>query len=83
MDGWEKDPCSEGGRERTDREAQLQRQIESDAAQGLVVKAKEAPSGPSLDQWDGDLTARHAEYRGWCPFCFADKGKSGAHRRIT
>ena len=83
MDGWEKDPCSEGVRERTAREAQLQRQIESDVAQGLVVKAKKAPSGSSLDQWDGDLEARHAEYQGWCPFCFVGKGKSEAHRRIT
>ena len=56
-----------GGRERTEREEQLQRQIEGDAAQVPVVKAKKAPSAPSLDEWDG-------EYRGWCPFCVAGKG---------
>ena len=71
-----------GGRERTEREEQLQRQIEDDAAQGPVVKAKKAPSAPSLDEWDGHLAAGHAEYRGWCPFCVAGKGKSEAHRRI-
>ena len=31
---------------------------------------------------DGHLAAGHAEYRGWCPFCVADKGKSEGHRRI-
>ena len=46
------------------------------------MKAKKAPSGPSLDEWDGQLAAGHAEYRGWCPFCVAGKGKSEAHRRI-
>ena len=54
-----------GGRERTEREEQLQRQTEGDAAQGPVVKAKKAPSAPSLDEWDGHLAAGHAEYRGW------------------
>ena len=52
------------------------------AAQGRVAKAKKVPSVPSLDEWDGHLAAGHAEYRGWCPFCVADKGKSEAHRRI-
>ena len=70
------------GREKTEREEQLQRQIEGDAAQGPVVKAKEAPSAPSLDEWDGHLAAGHAENRGWCPFCVVGKGKSEAHRRI-
>ena len=42
-----------GGRERTVREEELQRQVEGDASQGPVVKAKKAPSGPSLDEWDG------------------------------
>ena len=71
-----------GGRQRTEREEQLQLQIEGDAAQGPVVKGKKAPSAPSLDEWDGHLAAGHAEYRGWCPFCVAGKGKSEAHRRM-
>ena len=50
--------------------------------QGPVVKAKKAPSVPSLDEWDGHLAAGHAEYRGWCPCCVAGKGKSEARRRI-
>ena len=53
-----------GGRERTEREEQLQRQSEDVAAQGPVVKAKKAPSAPSLVEWDGHLGAGHAEYRG-------------------
>ena len=75
-------PVVQGGRERTEREEQLQRQTDGDAAQGPVVKAKNAPSAPSLDEWDGHLAAGHAEYRGWCPFCVASKGKSEAHRRM-
>ena len=71
-----------GVRERTEREEQLQRQIEGDAAQRPVVKAKKAPSAPSLDEWDGHLAAGHAEYRGWCPFSDAGKGKSEGHRRM-
>ena len=71
-----------GGRERTEREEQLQRRIEGGAAQGPVVKAKKAPLAPNLDKWDGHLAAGHAEYRGWCPFCVAGKGKSEAPRRI-
>ena len=67
---------------RTEREEQLQRQIEDVAAQGPVVKAKKAPSAPSLGEWDGHLAAVHAKYRGWCPFCVAGKGKSEVHRRI-
>ena len=55
-------PVVPGGRERTEREEQLQRHIEGDAAQGPVVKAKKAPSAPSLDEWDGHLAAGHAEY---------------------
>ena len=66
-------PVVPEGREKTEREEQLQRQIEGDAAQGPVVKAKEAPSAPSLDEWDGHLAAGHAEYRGWCPFCVVGK----------
>ena len=46
------------------------------------MKAKKAPSLPSLDEWDGHLAARHAEYLGWCLFCVACKGKSEVHRRI-
>ena len=46
-------PMVPGGRERTDREEQMQRLIESEAAQGPVVRAKKAPSTPSLDGWDG------------------------------
>ena len=45
------------GRERTEGDEQLQRQIEGDAAQGPVVKAKKAPSAASLDEWDGHLAA--------------------------
>ena len=77
-----KRPVVAGGRERTAREEQLQRQIESDTAQGPVVKAKRDPSAPSLEEWDGHLEAGHAEYRGWCPFPIACKGKSEAHRRM-
>ena len=73
-------PVDAGGRERTAREEQLQRQLESDTAQGQVVKAKRAPSA-SLVEWDGHLEVGHAEYRGRCPFCIACKGKSEAHRR--
>ena len=72
-------PVVAGGRERTAREEQLQRQIESDTAQGPVVKAKRAPSA-SLVERDGHLEGGPAEYRGWCPFCIACKGKSEAHR---
>ena len=71
-----------GGRDRTDREEEMQRQIVSDAAQGPVVKAKKAPSLPCLVEWDGNLAAGHTEYRGWCPFCVTGKGKSEAHRRM-
>ena len=65
-----------GGRERTAREDGLQRQIEGVAAQGPVVKAKKAPSAPSLDEWDGHLAAGHAKYRRWCPFFVVGKGRS-------
>ena len=41
-------PVVPGGRESTGREEQLQRQIEDDAAQGPVVKAKKAPSATQL-----------------------------------
>ena len=58
----------------------MQRQSESDKDQGPVVKAKRAPSGSSLDEWDGYLAAGHAEYRGWCPFCVAGKEKSDGWR---
>ena len=71
-----------GGRERTQREDELQRQVEDDSAQGPVVRAKKAPSAPSMDGWDGHLAAGHAEYRCWCPFCVVGKGKSVAHRRM-
>ena len=71
-----------GGRERTQREDELQRQLEDDSAQGPVVRAKVPSSAPSMDEWDGHLAAGHAEYRGWCPFCVADKGKSETHRRM-
>ena len=64
-------PVVPGGRERTERKEQLQCQIEGDAAQEPVVKAKKAPSAPSLDEWDGHLAAGHAGHRGWCPFCVA------------
>ena len=53
-------------------------QVEGDAAQGPVVKAKMAPSPASLDEWDGHLAAGHAEYREWCAFCVAGKGKREA-----
>ena len=46
-----------GGRKRTEREEQLQHQVEGDAPQGPVVKAKKTPSAPSLDEWDGHLAA--------------------------
>ena len=75
-------PVVPGRRERTEREEQLQHQIEGDAAQQPVVKAKKAPSAPSLDEWDGHLAAGHVEYRGWCPFRVAGIGNSEAHRRI-
>ena len=39
-------PVIPGRRERTEREEQLQRQIEGDAAQGPIVRAKKAPSAP-------------------------------------
>ena len=42
-----------GGRERIEREEHIECQIEGDAAQGPVVKAKKAPSASSLDEWDG------------------------------
>ena len=71
-----------GGRERTQREDELQRQVEDDSAQGPVVRAKRPSSAPSMDEWDGHLAAAHAEYRGWCPFCVAGKGKSETHRRM-
>ena len=75
-------PMIPGGRKRTQREDELQRQEEDDSAQGVVVRAKKAPSAPSVDDGDGHLAAGHAEYRGWCPFCVAGIGKSEAHRRM-
>ena len=75
-------PAAAGGQERTKREEELQRQVEGDSAQGPVVKAKKGPSAPSLDEWDGHVAAGQAEYRGWCLFCVAGKGKSEAHRRM-
>ena len=60
-----------GGRERTQREEELQRQVGDDSAQGPVVRAKKAPSAPSMDECDSHSAAGHAEYRGWCPFCVA------------
>ena len=49
----------QGGRERTEREEQLQRQIEGDAAQRPVVKAKKAPSAPAwmsgMGIWQPDM----------------------------
>ena len=72
MDCWEKDQWSQDG-ERGQREEQLQRQVNGDAAQGPVVKAKKAPSALCLDEWDGHLVARHVEYRGWCPFCVGEE----------
>ena len=71
-----------GGRERTQREDELQRQVEDDSAQGPVARAKRPSFSPSMDEWDGHLAAGHAEYRGWCPFCVAGKGKSETHRRM-
>ena len=65
-----------GGRERTQREDELQRQVEDDSAQGPVVSAKSPSSAPSMDEWDGHLAAGHAEYRGWCPFCVAAKERA-------
>ena len=38
--------------------------MESDSVKGPVVKAKKAPSAPSLDEWDGHVAAGDAEYRG-------------------
>ena len=75
-------PIVPGGRERTQREDELQRQVEDDSAQGPVVRAERPSSAPSMDEWDGHLAAGHAEYRGWCPFCVAGKGKSETHRRM-
>ena len=58
-------------------------QAEVKSTQGPGVKAKKAPSAPSMDEWDGLLAAGHTEYRGRCPFfCVAGKGKSEAHRRM-
>ena len=64
-----------GGPERTEREEQIECQIEGDAAQRPVVKAKKAPSAPCLDEWDGQEAAGHTEKPGWCPFCVAGKRK--------
>ena len=75
-------PMVPGGRERTRREDELQRQVEDDSAQGPVVRAKRPSSAPSMDEWDGHLAAGHAEYRGWCPFCVIGKGKSEIYRRM-
>ena len=69
-------------RERRHREAEVQRQLEDDSAQGPVVRAKKAPSAPSMDEWEDHLAAGHAEYGAWCPFCVACTGKSEAHRRM-
>ena len=54
----EERPVVPGGRERTEREEHRQCRIEGDAAQGPVVKAKKAPSAPSLDEWDGHFGSR-------------------------
>ena len=75
-------PVVPGGERGPNEKSNCGRQIEGDAAQGLVVKAKKAPSAPSLDEWDGHLAAGHAEYRGSYPFCVAGKRKNEAHRRI-
>ena len=47
--------------------------MDGDAGQRPNVKAKKAPSAPSLDEWNGHVAAGHAEYRGWCPLCVAGK----------
>ena len=75
-------PAVPGGRERTKREEQLQPQIEGDTAQGPVVKAKKAPSAPSLDEvdmviWQPDMPSINI-----CPFSVAGKGKSESYRRM-
>ena len=48
-------PVVPGGRERTEREEQMQ--CQDDTLQGPVVKAKKAPSASSLGEWDGHLAA--------------------------
>ena len=75
-------PMIPGGRERTQQEEEFQRQVEDNSAEGPAVRAKKAPSAPSIDEGDGHLAAGHNENRGWCPFCVAGKGKSEAHRRM-
>ena len=78
VDCWKKDHEGERGQ---NEKRNCSVKWKGDAAQGPVVKAKKAPSAPSLDEWEGHLAAAHAEYRGWCPFCVAGRGKSEAHRR--
>ena len=62
-----------GVREETQRE-ELQRQVEDDTAEGLVVKTVTDRIFTSLGQWDGRLTARV------CPFRVIDRVKREAHR---
>ena len=62
-----------GGRGRTQRKDELRRQENDDTIQGLVVKAKRAPSAPSMDELDDHLSAGHAEYPGWCPLYVAGR----------
>ena len=45
------------GRGRTQRKDELRRQVEDDTTQGLVVRAKRAPSAPSMDERDDRLSA--------------------------
>ena len=56
-----------------------ERSQEDELRQGtqyLRVKTKKTLSVPSLDE--RCLTARHAEYRGWCPPCVVDKRKNSS-----
>ena len=63
----------QGGRGSTQRKDELRHQVDDDTAQGLVVRAKRAPSAPSMDERDDHLAAGHAEYRGWCPLYVAGR----------
>ena len=56
--------------------------IEDDSAQGPPARVKKAPAAPSLAEWEEHIAAGHTQYRGWCPFCVAGKGKSEAHRKM-
>ena len=69
-------------RDLPEQEEQLQRQIEGDAAQGLVVKAKNAPSTPERGRMGRAFGSRTCRVSRMVSILRCWQGKSEAHRRM-